>query len=92
MEHFLLQCPRFHSPHTALRSRLSALSIITLDIPTHPPHGLRRPPLLATCCPSPYLCLLEEDRSATMPVIPTLQDYPRAHKDPKEATKIYGSV
>ncbi|MPC13620.1 hypothetical protein E2C01_006360 [Portunus trituberculatus] len=38
-----------------------------------------------------YLCLLEEDRPATMPVIPT-QDYSRAHKDPKEATKIYGSL
>ncbi|MPC60378.1 hypothetical protein E2C01_054422 [Portunus trituberculatus] len=33
--------------------------------------GLRRPPLLATCCPSPYSCLLEEDRPATTPVIPT---------------------
>ncbi|MPC85694.1 hypothetical protein E2C01_080478 [Portunus trituberculatus] len=50
-------------------------------MPTHPPGGLRRPPLLATCCPSPYLCLLEEDRPATTPVIPT-QDYPRAHKNP----------
>ncbi|MPC99619.1 hypothetical protein E2C01_095046 [Portunus trituberculatus] len=49
--------------------------------PAHPLGGLRRPPLLTTCCPSPYLCLLEEDRPATTPVIPT-QDYPRAHKDP----------
>ncbi|MPC95220.1 hypothetical protein E2C01_090421 [Portunus trituberculatus] len=70
MEHFLLQCPRFHSQHTALRSQLSALAIITLDITTHPPGILRRPPLLTTCCPSPYLCLLEEDQLATMSVIP----------------------
>ncbi|MPC91558.1 hypothetical protein E2C01_086604 [Portunus trituberculatus] len=59
--------------------------------PAHFPGGLRGPSLLATCCPSPYLCLLEEDRPATTPVIPT-QDYPRAHKDSKEATKIYGSL
>ncbi|MPC90127.1 hypothetical protein E2C01_085098 [Portunus trituberculatus] len=57
----------------------------------HPPGGLRRPPLLVTCCPSPYLCQLEDDRPATTPVI-TTQDYPRAHKDPKEATNIYGSL
>ncbi|MPD03304.1 hypothetical protein E2C01_098936 [Portunus trituberculatus] len=81
MMHSLLQCPRFYSQHTALRSWLSALAIITLDIPTHPPGGLRRPPLLVTCCPSPYLNLLEEDRPATTLVIPT-QDYTRAHKDP----------
>ncbi|MPC91557.1 hypothetical protein E2C01_086602 [Portunus trituberculatus] len=49
--------------------------------PAHPPGDLRRTPLLATCCPSPYLYLLEDDRPATMLVIPT-QDYPRAHKDP----------
>ncbi|MPC85298.1 hypothetical protein E2C01_080067 [Portunus trituberculatus] len=81
MEHFLIQWPRFHSQHSALRFWLSAPAIITLDVPTHPPGGLRRPPFLATCCPSPYLCLLKEDRPATMPVIPT-QDYPRDHKDP----------
>ncbi|MPC97823.1 hypothetical protein E2C01_093158 [Portunus trituberculatus] len=34
MQHFLLHCPRFHSQHTALRSRLSALAITTLDLPT----------------------------------------------------------
>ncbi|MPC83505.1 hypothetical protein E2C01_078217 [Portunus trituberculatus] len=34
MEHFLLQCPRFHSQHTALRSQLSATAITTLDLPT----------------------------------------------------------
>ncbi|MPD00491.1 hypothetical protein E2C01_095965 [Portunus trituberculatus] len=34
MEYFLLQCPRLLSQHTALRSRLSALAIITLDLPT----------------------------------------------------------
>ncbi|MPC42879.1 hypothetical protein E2C01_036510 [Portunus trituberculatus] len=34
MEHFLLQCQRFHSQHIALRSRLSALAITTLDLPT----------------------------------------------------------
>ncbi|MPC85893.1 hypothetical protein E2C01_080692 [Portunus trituberculatus] len=33
MEHFLLQCPRFHSQHIALRSWLSALAITTLDLP-----------------------------------------------------------
>ncbi|MPC25538.1 hypothetical protein E2C01_018656 [Portunus trituberculatus] len=33
MEHFLLQCPRFLSQHTALRSQLSALAITTLDLP-----------------------------------------------------------
>ncbi|MPC34276.1 hypothetical protein E2C01_027661 [Portunus trituberculatus] len=41
MEHFLLQCPHFHSQHTALHSRFSALAIITLDVPTPPPGGLR---------------------------------------------------
>ncbi|MPC32428.1 hypothetical protein E2C01_025738 [Portunus trituberculatus] len=79
MEHFLLQCSRLLSQHSALRSQLSALAITTQS--ANPPGGLRRPPLLATCCPSPYLWLLEEDRPATTPVIPT-QDYPRAHKDP----------
>ncbi|MPC84295.1 hypothetical protein E2C01_079032 [Portunus trituberculatus] len=34
MEPVLLQCPRFHSQHTVLRSRLSALAIATLDLPT----------------------------------------------------------
>ncbi|MPC71597.1 hypothetical protein E2C01_065879 [Portunus trituberculatus] len=32
-EHFLLHCPRFHTHHTALRSRLSALAITTLHLP-----------------------------------------------------------
>ncbi|MPC65292.1 hypothetical protein E2C01_059425 [Portunus trituberculatus] len=50
--------------------------------PDHHSGGLRHPSLLATYCPSPYLCLLEEDWSATTPMIPT-QDYPGAHKDPK---------
>ncbi|MPC44114.1 hypothetical protein E2C01_037778 [Portunus trituberculatus] len=49
--------------------------------PAHPLGGLRHPPFLATCCPSPYLCLIEEDRPATTPVILT-QEYPRTHKDP----------
>ncbi|MPC90329.1 hypothetical protein E2C01_085306 [Portunus trituberculatus] len=49
--------------------------------PAHPPGGLRRPPFLATCCPLPYLCLLEEDQPATTPVILT-QEYLRTHKDP----------
>ncbi|MPD00190.1 hypothetical protein E2C01_095648 [Portunus trituberculatus] len=62
-------------------SRLSTLAITTLNLPTHPPGGLRHPSLLATCYASPYLCLLEEDRPATTPVIPT-QDYHRAHKNP----------
>ncbi|MPC62498.1 hypothetical protein E2C01_056583 [Portunus trituberculatus] len=34
MEHFLLQCPPFHSQHITLCSRLSALAIATLDLPT----------------------------------------------------------
>ncbi|MPC55282.1 hypothetical protein E2C01_049214 [Portunus trituberculatus] len=34
MEHFLLQCPCLLSQHTALRSRLSALAITALDLPT----------------------------------------------------------
>ncbi|MPC83878.1 hypothetical protein E2C01_078599 [Portunus trituberculatus] len=34
MEHFLLQCSCFHSQHIALCSRLSALAITTLDLPT----------------------------------------------------------
>ncbi|MPC86084.1 hypothetical protein E2C01_080898 [Portunus trituberculatus] len=34
IEHFLLQCLRFYSHHTALCSRLSALAITTLDLPT----------------------------------------------------------
>ncbi|MPC50570.1 hypothetical protein E2C01_044399 [Portunus trituberculatus] len=34
MEHFLLQCPDFHSQHTALCSWLSTLAITTLDLPT----------------------------------------------------------
>ncbi|MPC72700.1 hypothetical protein E2C01_067012 [Portunus trituberculatus] len=34
MEHFLLQYPRFLSQHTALRSRLSALAITTLNLAT----------------------------------------------------------
>ncbi|MPD02333.1 hypothetical protein E2C01_097910 [Portunus trituberculatus] len=34
MEYFLLQCSRLLSQHTALRSRLSALAITTLDLPT----------------------------------------------------------
>ncbi|MPC51810.1 hypothetical protein E2C01_045663 [Portunus trituberculatus] len=33
MEHFLLQCPHFHSQHTALRSWVSALAITTLNLP-----------------------------------------------------------
>ncbi|MPC72441.1 hypothetical protein E2C01_066746 [Portunus trituberculatus] len=49
--------------------------------PAHSLGGLRRTPFLATYCPSPYLCLLEENWPATTPVIPT-QEYPRTHKDP----------
>ncbi|MPC76415.1 hypothetical protein E2C01_070825 [Portunus trituberculatus] len=63
MEHFLLHCPRLLSQHTALRSRLCPGHHNTQ--PALPPGSLRRPPLLATCCPSPYLCLFEEDRPAT---------------------------
>ncbi|MPC92063.1 hypothetical protein E2C01_087135 [Portunus trituberculatus] len=80
MEHFLLQCPRFHSQHAALRI-LALCPGHHNTRPAHLPGCLRLPPLLATCCPSPYLCLLEEDRPATTPVIPT-QDYPKTHKNP----------
>ncbi|MPC57941.1 hypothetical protein E2C01_051933 [Portunus trituberculatus] len=80
MEHFLLQCPRYHSTYCTTLSALCPGHHNTR--PAYPPGGLRRPPLLATCCPLPYLCLLEEDWPATTPVIPT-QDYPRAHKDPR---------
>ncbi|MPC47599.1 hypothetical protein E2C01_041350 [Portunus trituberculatus] len=89
MEHFLLQCPHFHSTYCTTLPALRPGHHNTR--PAHPPGGLRRPPLLATCYPSHYLCLLEKDRPATMPVMPT-QNYPRAHKDPKGATKIYGSL
>ncbi|MPC74730.1 hypothetical protein E2C01_069104 [Portunus trituberculatus] len=34
MEHFLLQCPRLLSQHTALISQLSTLAITTLNLPT----------------------------------------------------------
>ncbi|MPC62280.1 hypothetical protein E2C01_056363 [Portunus trituberculatus] len=34
IEHFLLHCPRFHTHHTAPRSRLSALAITTFNLPT----------------------------------------------------------
>ncbi|MPC99262.1 hypothetical protein E2C01_094666 [Portunus trituberculatus] len=34
MEHFLLQCPRLLSQHTALCSWLSVLAITTLNLPT----------------------------------------------------------
>ncbi|MPC82123.1 hypothetical protein E2C01_076768 [Portunus trituberculatus] len=34
MEHFLLQCPRLLSQHTALCFRLSVLAITTLNLPT----------------------------------------------------------
>ncbi|MPC42538.1 hypothetical protein E2C01_036161 [Portunus trituberculatus] len=78
MEHFLLQCPRLLSQHTALRSCGS---------PPWPSQHSTCPPFWrsqASTSPgnllSFALCLLEEDRPATMPVIPT-QDYPRAHKD-----------
>ncbi|MPD06367.1 hypothetical protein E2C01_102175 [Portunus trituberculatus] len=73
MKHFLLQCPT-----STLNILLYALGSPPWPwpMPTHPPGGLsRRPPLLATCCPLPYLCLLEEDRPAITPVIPT-EDYP----------------
>ncbi|MPC65312.1 hypothetical protein E2C01_059445 [Portunus trituberculatus] len=61
---------------------------VLLYAPGSPPW---RPPLLTACCPLPHLCHLEEDQPAITPVTPT-QDYPRDHKDPKEATKIYGSL
>ncbi|MPC61440.1 hypothetical protein E2C01_055512 [Portunus trituberculatus] len=34
IEHFLLQSLRFHNHHTAVRSRLFAIAITTLDLPT----------------------------------------------------------
>ena len=34
IEHFLLQCPRFHSQRVLLRSQLVALNVHTFDLPT----------------------------------------------------------
>ncbi|KAG0728860.1 hypothetical protein GWK47_031603 [Chionoecetes opilio] len=34
IEHFLLQCPRFHSHHVLLRSQLLTLNITTFELPT----------------------------------------------------------
>ncbi|MPC78903.1 hypothetical protein E2C01_073408 [Portunus trituberculatus] len=54
MEHFLLQCPSFHSHHTALCSWLSARAIITLDMPTllvaSGIHPSRQPAVLCLTC------------------------------------------
>ncbi|MPC74386.1 hypothetical protein E2C01_068744 [Portunus trituberculatus] len=47
------QHPRFHSHCTALRSQSgSPLGHHNTRL-AHSPGGLRRPPLSATCCPSP---------------------------------------
>ncbi|KAG0725989.1 Zinc transporter ZIP1 [Chionoecetes opilio] len=43
IEHFLLQCPRFHSNHVVLHSQLLTLNITTFDLPT----------LLAAACVPP---------------------------------------
>ncbi|MPC95219.1 hypothetical protein E2C01_090420 [Portunus trituberculatus] len=87
MEHFLLQCHA--STLNILHYAPGSPSWPSQHLTCPPSWWPQASPILATCCPSPYLCLLEEDRPATTPVIPT-QDYPRAYKDPKEATKIYG--
>ncbi|MPC82128.1 hypothetical protein E2C01_076774 [Portunus trituberculatus] len=78
-----ISCFNAHASILNILHYATGLAITTLDMPTHPPGGLRHPPFLAiiTCCPSPYLCLLEEDWPATTPVI-SIQDYPRVHKDP----------
>ncbi|MPC76869.1 hypothetical protein E2C01_071304 [Portunus trituberculatus] len=34
IEHFLLQCPRFHSQRVLLQAQLIALGVPTLDLPT----------------------------------------------------------
>ncbi|KAG0726207.1 hypothetical protein GWK47_004407 [Chionoecetes opilio] len=34
IEHFLLQCPRFHSHRVVLHSQLLALNVTTFDLPT----------------------------------------------------------
>ena len=34
VEHLLMQCPRFHSHRTTLRSQLLALGVNTFDLPT----------------------------------------------------------
>ncbi|KAG0728837.1 hypothetical protein GWK47_031657 [Chionoecetes opilio] len=34
IEHFLLQCPRFHSHRVVLQSQLLALNVTTFDLPT----------------------------------------------------------
>ncbi|MPC40071.1 hypothetical protein E2C01_033623 [Portunus trituberculatus] len=54
IEHFLLQCPRFHYHHTARRSRLSALTITTLNLPTpwrpQGVHPSQQPSVLRLTC------------------------------------------
>ncbi|MPC27435.1 hypothetical protein E2C01_020604 [Portunus trituberculatus] len=54
IEHFLLQCLRFHSHHTAPRSRLSALAITTLNLLTllasSGVHPSRQPAVLSLIC------------------------------------------
>ncbi|MPC59281.1 hypothetical protein E2C01_053297 [Portunus trituberculatus] len=54
IEHFLLHCPSFHTHHTALRSRLSALPITTLDLPTllaaSGVHPSQQPAVLCLTC------------------------------------------
>ncbi|MPD05228.1 hypothetical protein E2C01_100959 [Portunus trituberculatus] len=54
MEHFLLHCPHLLSQQTALRSRLSALAITTLNPPTLQAasgvHPSRQPAVLRLTC------------------------------------------
>ncbi|KAG0730296.1 Amidophosphoribosyltransferase [Chionoecetes opilio] len=44
IEHFLLQCPRFHSHRVVLRSQLLTLNVTTCDLPTLLAGGGWRPP------------------------------------------------
>ncbi|MPC84916.1 hypothetical protein E2C01_079669 [Portunus trituberculatus] len=81
IKHFLLHCPRFHSHHTELPGVPALCPEHHNTQLAHLPGGLRRPFLPATYCPSPYLCLLEEDWPAITPVIPT-QDYAMTHMEP----------
>ncbi|KAG0720022.1 Methionine synthase [Chionoecetes opilio] len=79
IEHFLLQCPRFHSHRVVPLSQLLTLNVATCDLlSAHPAGGGWRPPLPATCCHPPHLCLPEQDRSTTAPVIASY-DITRAH-------------
>ncbi|MPC31884.1 hypothetical protein E2C01_025184 [Portunus trituberculatus] len=86
MEHFLLQCPHFHSQHTALRSRLSALAITALDLPTllaaSGIHLSWQPAVLRLTCP--ILRKTGQLPHRTTPGLIRIQKRPRRSMDPYE--------